>query len=220
MRTIRVILFSSLLLFSVVAAAQNSPFTFGVKAGANLSNFSGKGVDNPEVRFGFNVGVTVDYSITENIFLSSGLEYTSKGTKVNYMDIDLENGASEVIGVGKFSANYLQLPLHVGYRLPVTDAFKLNFHAGPYIAYGVGGKLKISNIILSEYDDIEKEHDTFSDLTLKKFDFGLGLGVGAEFGKINVGLGYDLGLLNISQIDIDGYPIRTQNAYLTVGYKF
>ncbi|MDR2954228.1 MAG: PorT family protein [Prevotella sp.] len=53
---------------------------------------------------------------------------------------------------------------------------------------------------------------------LKRFDFGVGLGAGAEFGKIGVGLGYDFGLANIS--DESGFSIKTQNAYLTLGYKF
>lgn len=79
--------------------------------------------------------------------------------------------------------------------------------------------MKISDVI-SNAIEVDAEHDTFSDAILKKFDFGLGLGVGAEFGKINVGLGYDLGLLDISQMGDSNYPIRTQNAYLTVGYKF
>lgn len=220
MKTIKVILFSSLLLFSFIASAQNLPLTFGVKAGANLSNFSGDGADGADAKFGYNFGVTVDYAINYNWYLTSGLEFTNKGAKSDYLLIDLDELAVEKIGKIKYTANYLQLPIHVGYKLDIAEGTKINFHAGPYFAYGIAGKSKVSDITSAIYDDLDRKVDTFSDDALKRFDFGLGLGAGVEFGQINVGLGFDFGLLNISQLGDSDYPIRNQNAYLTVGYKF
>ena len=52
----------------------------------------------------------------------------------------------------------------------------------------------------------------------KPFDAGLGLGVGAEFERFLVDIGWDMGLVNISN-NTDG-NIKNQNAYLSVGYKF
>lgn len=51
----------------------------------------------------------------------------------------------------------------------------------------------------------------------KRFDFGIGLAVGYEFNKYKVGIGYDFGLVNISH---DDDKVKTQNAFLTVGYRF
>ncbi len=90
-------------------------------------------------------------------------------------------------------------------------------HAGPYAAYGVGGKSKLSGSI----GDIsaETEGDVFGDDGfLKRFDAGLGLGVGAEFGPLLLDLGWDMGLVNIA--DSDNNDIKNQNAYLSVGYRF
>ena len=90
---------------------------------------------------------------------------------------------------------------------------KVVLHAGPYIAYGIAGKTKADVAGLSE------KVDTFGDdgLDLKPFDAGLGLGVGAEFGKIILDLGWDMGLTNIGDSYAD---VKTQNAYLSVGYRF
>lgn len=188
------------LLVGISVSAQDKPLTFGVKAGMNLSNVGGD-ADGTDAKIGFNAGVTMDYGFTPDIYLLTGLELTTKGYKAD----------------DDFSSNlmYLQLPVHVGYKLAVTDATKIVFHAGPYIAYGIGGKTKFN-------EDGEKyKYDSFD--AFKKFDFGLGLGVGAEFGKLGVGLGYDFGLLNIMDSEIaelEDITVRNMNAYLTVGYKF
>lgn len=203
MKTMKTILFAVALLIGVNAYAQDGKAEFGVKAGLNMSNFNGD-VEDTKVKIGFNVGVTLDYALTDarDWYLMTGLEYTTKGAK------------GKKVGDIKPSVNaaYLQLPVHVGYKFDVTEATRLSFHAGPYLAYGVNGKRKFKE------GSAELSLDTFDDNAYKRFDFGLGLGAGAEFGKIGVGLGYDFGLLNIA--DAKDVTIRNGNAYLTVGYKF
>lgn len=108
---------------------------------------------------------------------------------------------------------YLQMPVHFAYKLDVAPATRVVFHAGPYVAYGVGGKMS------STIGKITSSVNTFDkNLGFKPFDAGLGLGVGAEFGQFLVDLGWDMGLVNISR-DKNG-SVKTQNAYLSVGYKF
>lgn len=193
------------LLIGISASAQDSPIQFGVKAGLNLSNFGGKAGDDLDAKIGFNVGVTVDYALTEDVYLLSGLELTTKGAKLS------ESGAKLT-----FNPMYLQLPIHAGYKLAIAEGTKLVFHAGPYLAYGIGGKAKLTGAGDEDYkiDFFGSEEEGGA----KSFDFGVGLGVGAEFGQINAGLGYDFGLANISRSD--DAKLKTQNAYLTVGYKF
>ncbi|MDU1891096.1 MAG: porin family protein [Dysgonomonas sp.] len=216
MKTIvRTSLIGILLLLCITINAQEKPVTFGVKAGMNITNLTGD-VDDNNAKIGFNVGVTVDYALTPDIFLLSGLEYATKGTKFD--------------GDVKLNLSYIQLPIHVGYKLTVSDGLKIGFHAGPYIAYGVDGKWN------AKADGVSVDLDTFGDdalLKMKRFDFGLGGGVGLEFGKFNAGINYDLGLVNIAdfgKIEIeddwggvfDGSDVSLKNvaAYITVGYKF
>lgn len=195
-----------ILLFCISVNAQDKPVTFGVKAGMNISNLTDD-FDDCDAKVGFNIGVTLDYAITPDIYLLTGLDFTTKGAK---LDDDL-----------KLNLSYLQLPIHVGYKLTISDATKIGFHAGPYLAYGVDGSWKAKGGSLDVFGD-----DAF--LKMKRFDFGIGGGAFVEFDKFNIGLSYDLGLTNISDFDngviegIDTSDISTKNvaAYLTVGYKF
>lgn len=118
----------------------------------------------------------------------SGLEFTNKGYKYDY------DGFKETV-----HANYLQLPIHVGYKMNIAEGTKFVLHAGPYLAYGVGGS-----------------KDYFGDGGAKRFDAGLGLGVGLELNQFVVGVGDDFGLVNV----FDQGHSKNMNACLSVGYKF
>ena len=61
------------------ANAQAGETTFGVKAGMTISNMTSE--MNGDAKCGVVVGVTMDYGITNDIYLLSGLEFVMKGTK-------------------------------------------------------------------------------------------------------------------------------------------
>jgi hypothetical protein len=111
---------------------------------------------------------------------------------------------------------YVQLPVHLAYKIDVMPGTRVVLHAGPYAAYGVGGSRKLDVGELGSMD-VDK---IFGDgaFQYKPFDAGLGIGVGAEFGAILVDLGWDMGLVNIS--NNDNGSVKNQNAYLSLGYKF
>jgi hypothetical protein len=93
-------------------------------------------------------------------------------------------------------------------------------HAGPYVAYGIGGKVTGTGRTNVDGTDISVaiEQDVFGEDGIKRFDFGIGLGVGVEFGRFGVGLGYDLGLANLT--GESNYRLNNMNAFLRVGYRF
>ena len=206
MKKMRLVLVVAMLAIVTGASAQ---LNLGVKGGVNMSNFYGDELDDQNVKIGFHVGLAADYEIAYNSAIQTGLFFTTKGAKY-----------SESIGDASadFTVNpmYLQLPVHYAYKLDVTPGTRIVFHAGPYVAYGIGGKSKLSGS-LGDWDG-ETEWDVFGDDGFKRFDAGLGLGVGAEFGPILLDLGWDMGLVNIA--DSNSGDIKNQNAYLSVGYKF
>lgn len=188
---------------------------FGIKGGLNMSNFYGDELTDKNMKAGFNIGVTADLGLTNEVYLQTGLFYSSKGAKYHY-DIPIVGDLEYNV-----TANYLELPVHVAYKLDVTPGTKVVFHAGPYVAYGIGGKRKVVSNFTQDMEDIIGKQDlnTFDkDYGFKPFDAGVGLGVGAEFGVISVDLGWDMGLTNISRLK-DG-NVKNQNAYLSLGYKF
>ncbi|WP_108822528.1 porin family protein [Dysgonomonas sp. Marseille-P4361] len=220
-------LFLFILTFGLAASlsAQDSPFRLGVKAGVNISNAT---IDNknadPNLKFGYKIGVTLDYNFTHDWLIHSGLSFIPKGSKID----DFLTG--KVIGgdgrgeTYTFNQLYLQLPVYAGHRITVSDNLGIVISVGPYLEYGVGGttKRKLHDGMFGD-GTTEYKFDTFGDgkedfEQLKKNDLGLGLNVSAEFRKIIVGLEYQHGLLNIAADD--DYKYRNRSAGLTLGYKF
>lgn len=190
-----------------IVGAQNS--SLSIKGGVNMSNFYGDDLNDKSMKVGFHVGLGADFEFAPNIGIQSGLFYSAKGAEYTYSSAEVN-----------VTANYLQLPVHVAYKIDVTPGTKVVLHAGPYVAYGLGGKTKVNlgGTQLGSVDTFKDDSAIDAFNGLKRFDAGLGLGVGAEFGRILVDLGWDMGLTNLSRID--NANVKTQNAYLSLGYKF
>lgn len=161
MKTLKAIALATLFLTAFTLNAQEKKMTFGVKVGLNLSNVTTDEGDfnNTKSKAGFLAGVTLDYAFTPQWYLSTGVEYTLKGVK-----IDLSPNDQNI------TAAYVQVPVTGGFRFPVSQDLALVVNAGPYFAYGLHGKIKQGSY----------EQDTFSDDALKNFDCGIRIGAGLE----------------------------------------
>ena len=87
--------------------------------------------------------------------------------------------------------------MHFAYKIDVMTRTRFVFHAGPYVA---------ANPFNS------------SRLRYKPFDFGVGFGVGAEFGRFLTGIGWDMGLVDIEEWELGS--ARNRSAFLRFGYRF
>lgn len=206
MKKMRLTVVVAMLAIVTVVSAQ---VNLGIKGGVNMSNLVyDDEVDDKNPKIGFHVGLALDYEFMPSSAIQTGLFFTTKGFKAESTSLDAEYTENLM---------YLQVPLHYAYKVDVMPGTRIVFHAGPYAAYGVGGsrEAKVGN--LSGEWDVD---DIFGDEArqYKPFDAGLGLGVGGEFGPFLVDLGWDLGLVNIS--NADNGDVKNQNAYLSVGYKF
>lgn len=205
---------------------------FGIKAGMNLSTL-GSDLKNDfkefdmsqKTRIGFHIGAFVDVEIIENFYIQPGLFYSSKGVKAK------ESGYEETLNL-----NYLEIPILASYRIAISDKVKWHINAGPYLAYGLGGKIKTKDdsnwdddddwdyysARSEDYDDDGVNNKVFDKNggDLKRFDFGLSLGTGVEFNAFYVGLKYDLGLVNIAGNSWDKTKIKNSNFAISVGYTF
>ncbi len=206
MKKMRFMLVVAMLAMVTVVSAQ---MNLGVKGGVNMSNFYGDELDDKNVKIGFHIGLAADYDFAYNSAIQTGLFFTTKGAKYT-------SSFGDASGELTVNPMYLQIPVHYAYKIDVSPGTRVVLHAGPYAAYGVGGKSKLSGSV----GDIgaEYEEDVFGDDGFKRFDAGLGLGVGAEFGPLLFDIGWDMGLVNIA--DSEDADIKNQNAYLSVGYKF
>lgn len=220
---IALILFTTISLF-----AQYSPsLNFSIRAGANVSNSTWdveSDVINKKGRIGFQAGIMLEYSLPNNPFdLQTGLFLTTKGAKLKTEDFLIGGSGGTVYRNQTLNQMYLEMPIFAVYKMYMSNSTCVYFNLGPYIAYGVGGKNK-EIITGSSQGEETIEEDTFdkSDkLTygnLKKFDFGIGGGVGMEVGRVIIGLSCELGLTNLS--NDNSYKYKNISSLATLGYKF
>lgn len=194
------------------ASAQEVPLRFGVEAGLNLSTASiANNPLNNSTRAGFQIGVTADYALTDSWYVQSGVSFTTKGVELSG---DLGDELNYKYTVDQ---SYFQLPVYIAYKIKVAPGTRIVLNAGPYVAYGVGGRIKPKDGYLN-IDNSTDDVDTFGENgILNRFDFGLGGGLGVELGKIAVTARYELGLTDIGQYDRD---YKNRNLAFTLGYKF
>ena len=199
MKTLKLVLTLAIFLVAINIQAQDKKTTFGVKAVLNISNVgsSDGNYDNTKAKAGFHAGIILDYAFTQQWHLLTGLEYTTKGVKIELNPDDQ-----------KVTAAYIQLPVSAGLKLNITDALGILIDLGPYFAYGVHGKIKEGNF----------EQDTFSDIALKRFDCGMNFGASLELQKFSFRLGGELGFVNVMQDGND--KAENRNFTLSVAYKF
>lgn len=186
---------------------------FGIRAGLNLANVSASEDDysySPDSRATFHVGVIADIPLMESLYVQTGLFLQNKGFKIKSGDEGFEQTAKPM---------YLELPVLASYRYNFSDALQLQINAGPYLAYGIGGKVKNEDGDYSgEYDYFGSDDDSYG---VKRFDMGLQFGAGLTISKhYYLGVSYQLGLTNIADSADDDYSLKNKNLMISVGYNF
>lgn len=109
-----------LMAFGFAAQAQSEEMKFGVKAGANFSNFSGD--YDTDGKTGFYVGGLVDLPVSGNFHVQPEVLYSAEGA-------DGAEGADAELGI-----SYLRIPVMAKYYIMEG----LSLQAGPEIAFKVG----------------------------------------------------------------------------------
>ena len=194
MKKITIIILVSVL----VASSAQSQVTLGARAGYNLTNVYQKYENRSikgllEWKSGFQLGVLVDCALLDDLSVQPGIIFSQQGMK----------GYTELDGVKTkltFNMNYIQIPVNIQYKSDSGNFIKL-FQAGPYLGYGIGGKMKGENTIEGKPENFSEKikFGTDNDADLKAFDFGLGVGAGLEIGHFQAGLGYNFGLVCLTQ---------------------
>lgn len=201
MKKLAFFVFFSLITLGAFSQAQ---VKWNVNAGIGMASWYGDDSDGTDAKFAYKIGVGMEVPFNQVWSFQSGLNFISKGVSG-----DEVTDGWDVVDVS-INQLYLELPLMVGARIHTASNFDLLFKAGPYLAYGVGGKIK------AEAGNESGKADTFGDDGLKRFDAGLGLGVAFEFDKIVLGVETNTGLTKL----MGGLDAQNISAMLTVGYKF
>lgn len=152
----------------------------------NIGDFAGKTI------VGYRFSGNVEVPLSAGLYVSPGLAFQSKGTKTDLAGIALA-------GIGlkslKMQTHYVEIPVHLGYRVNLLNLLSVAVQAGPYFSYAISNEATGTNANGSTVDIYQQG---LSQLTVKgnKFDMGLGAAAMVEYSKIYLLVGADFGLVN------------------------
>lgn len=163
----KIILLALALSLSFGAFAQ---FSWGVKAGLNITSITGDDVD-AKSKVGFNAGAFAEYSINDWFAISPELLYSAQGCKGDVDEADVA-----------LRFNYINIPILA--KFYVLE--KLSVETGPQLGFVVSAKAKA--------DDVTAKMD--SDF-YNSFDFSWAVGATYNFGKVFANARYNFGLTDV-----------------------
>lgn len=182
------------------ALAGFSQVKWDAKFGMNFSNMTK--FENTKALPGFQLGVGMDYGFSENWSLQSGLMISSKGYKIK--------------DYSKDRPIYLDIPILAAYKFNISDNTKFVINAGPYLAFGLGGKCKFDEG--GDYKLFKGEDG--EDAEYSRFDLGIQYGIGLEIGDhYLVNLTGQNGFICPFDID-EGDKPKNMTFSIGVGYRF
>lgn len=213
------------LIYGVMLVALTLPTlaqSFGIKGGLNLANMivkddDGTMSDDFKMNPGYLVGLTAEIPVAETASFETGLFLSTKGFKMN--EEETFNGSTYTF---KSKANllYLDIPLLAKAYFDAGPS-KIYGAFGPYLGYGLSGKIKseVTGGGETETDEEDVDWGSGEDNELKRLDYGLMAGVGIEVSSLQIGLNYSLGLANIASTTENGSKANNRVLSITVAYK-
>lgn len=234
-----------------VTKYKDSPAAIGFKAGAAVSYTFGSGLFSLQSGLyyvqrgtgknfsGMAYGKSVDKEGKEqDCFLYFAPDYLSYGGYGNwgYYGGYLGNGDyfrgsgffprdMRVEGISLSESccrkDYLQLPVLARFNWKIGKDVKLHVAAGPYLAYGISGKMKYTKREISDkgYLTNVDSWGAFSGSSFsKRFDWGVTFNAGMEVKRVTFDVSYDMGL--DKEYENDDIGLKYHTVSFTVGYRF
>jgi hypothetical protein len=201
MKRIVLLTVASFLAFGITAGAQG----LGVNAGVNFFNqtrkSNGNKVDDLKMLTGFHIGVDYEIGVAPDFYFAPGLQFSTKGTNVDFVDT-------------KAVLNYFEVPLNLVYK-PLLGDGNLIVNFGPYLGYAISGKYK------NDIADTDIEFGSDDTDNYKPFDMGANIGFGYQLGMgLSFKLNAQLGLINILPDGDSDNLVKNNGFAFSVGYRF
>jgi opacity protein-like surface antigen len=193
-------------------AQDDKPYYFGIKAGLNMSKFSGDDAEEPSYAMGMAGGVFMGYNLSEMFTLMPEVMFMWKGSKeTDEEDIDFT-----------WKLYYVDINVLAKVTVPTEGSIKPHFLAGPYLG------IKASHGWSSdpEVDDEDAEMiDANLDDYLKGTDFGLVFGAGVDYvldngHMVSIEGRYGLGLVIFDDMEEEEVDVKNSSITFLLGYSF
>ncbi|MCD4723945.1 MAG: PorT family protein [Bacteroidales bacterium] len=192
-----------------VCSHSQAQVSFGLKAGLSGNNIKQDYKDKNEkvdtkIRLGYHIGVIVDFAISD-LSIQLGTMFSRKGYNSDMED--KFNNAENVSGYDVYNINYIEVPVNVA-----LNSHGFQIFAGPYVAFGIGGKNKYNY----SYTYMGPKHEDEGEKKLKPYwgeisekdldeeiifynalDLGMNLGLGFRAGPVLITATYSHGFSNL-----------------------
>ena len=221
------LLFSVLLfLLSVSIATAQMParakMSFGILGGLNLQNLNGKDylgdkLEN-DIIPAFHAGINLQIPVTQEFYFQPGLLFSVKGAK---------HTEGPVTNTTRIS--YVELPLNLVYKGMLGNGYVL-LGFGPYVGYGVGGKVTSKGGSADVVRDIEFKNvveltDPLTTPYFKSLDAGGNIFFGYEMASgMFLHVNAQLGMIEINPeykiLPNDKSAVKNTGFGLSLGYRF
>ncbi len=190
---------------------------FGIRAGINFQNINGRDAFDDKLEnklvARFHAGLTAELLLADDFYIQPGLLFSTKGAKLK--------GSNNVVTI-----SYIEVPVNFLYK-PQLGNGRLLLGFGPYIGFGVGGKIKYENgnDASLEFKNEISVGEALAGNYLRRFDAGANILFGYELSSnLSVQLNTQWGLANIypSISGVSNSNIINKNTGfgLSLGYKF
>lgn len=207
---------------TLATAQDKGKSSFGILGGINFQNLNGKDYYGDKLEndmiIGYHVGVNVQLPIVEGFYFQPGLLFSTKGAK------NTENSVTTTVNL-----SYIEMPLNFVYKGLLGKGY-IMVGLGPYIGYGIMGKVKTETGTESSEQDIEfqKVVEVDDPLTVPYYK-ALDVGGNILFGyELPLGLFFQLnaqlGMLKINPeyaaFPEDKSSVKNTGFGLSMGYRF
>lgn len=184
-------------------------------------------------KVGFMVGGNANFKFFHNLELQTGFQLVKKGSQTHEKRTFQSQANAGLIQTrdvkNTIDANYMQIPLNIGFEAPLTKKLYLNMHVGVFGAYGFKGDKKQKGFYINENETIPTSLDqgatrTFAAGSLKRWDYGIGGNIGLVYDIYILRLQYDHGLANVATDILTGIgqnkEWKTRNYSICLGFRF
>lgn len=223
-------LFSRLALAAVVLAAGVQSlkaqiyvenFRYRAEAGVVSSKVSEFGVGEPFYGFRVSGQVLMPFENSKWALLT-GLTLTNKGENQKfYVKRDQDVTISETT---RTALMYLQMPLNISHRFDLNRNNRIYLEFGPYIAMGLGGKIKNFG---RQGNDVSVFEKIDGQTPFSRFEVGIGASLHYDYKNVYLKGGAEYSLTNVINKESSalrgaytGKTSRFGLLYLTLGYQF
>lgn len=174
-----------------------------VQVVAGMAASSINGMDDYNGKVGMTAGIKFEYMLPSAMgtYVNAGGNWTMKGAKRTF-DMNIPT-YGQITNTHKFATNYLEIPVHVGYRYNFSDELGIYGEFGPYFAFGFAGQAK--NQLDADGTWTKDYEDSYAVFAASKkrpnfqiWDMGVGFRIGAEYDNhYSINLGCDWGITDM-----------------------